>query len=280
MREITAEQITQTVAELCVQANTQLPEDLRCAIRRAKGEERSPVGRAVLGDLEENFTFAGENELPICQDTGVAVVFADWGQECYLTGGVLEDAVNAGVAKGYVEGRLRLSVVEDPLRRVNTGNNTPAVVHLRMVPGDKVSITVAPKGAGSENMSVLRMFNPSAGREEVEDYIVSAADRAGANPCPPVVVGVGLGGTADLASILAKRALLRPVGTANSDPFYAEMEKSILDKINALGIGPQGLGGTVTALGVAIEPCATHIAMLPCAVCFGCHVTRHACAEI
>lgn len=280
MREITFEQITQTVAGLCVRANTQLPEDLRCAIRQAKGAERSPVGRAILGDLEENFTFAGSEGLPICQDTGVAVVFVDWGQECHLTGGSLEDAVNAGVAQGYVEGKLRLSVVGDPLRRVNTENNAPAVLHLRMVPGDRVAVTVAPKGAGSENMSALRMFNPSASREEIEDYIVSTVDQAGANPCPPVVVGVGLGGTVELACILAKRALLRPVGEPNPDPFYGDMEARILAKINALGIGPQGLGGTVTALGVAIEPAATHIATLPCAVCFGCHVTRHAVAEL
>lgn len=280
MREIPFDLVAQTVAELCVRANTQLPEDLRCAIRQAQGAERSPVGRAILGDLEENFTFAGAEGLPICQDTGAAVVFADWGQECHLTGGSLEDAVNTGVAKGYVDGKLRLSVVGDPLRRVNTGNNTPAVLHLRMVTGDKVSLTVAPKGAGSENMSVLRMFNPSAAREEIEDFIVDTVDRAGANPCPPVVVGVGLGGTADLACILAKRALLRPVGEPNPDPFYGEMEQRVLGKINALGIGPQGLGGTVTALGVAIEPAATHIATLPCAVCFGCHVTRHASAEL
>ena len=280
MREITAGQVIQTVAELCVRANTQLPEDLRCAICRAKREERSPVGRAILGDLEENFTFAGENELPICQDTGVAVVFADWGQECCLTGGTLEEAVNAGVAKGYVEGRLRLSVVGDPLRRVNTGNNTPAVIHLRMVPGDKVTITVAPKGAGSENMSALRMFNPSASREEVEDYIVSVADRAGANPCPPVVVGVGLGGTSEAAAELAKRALLRPAGERHPDPFYAAMEKRVLERVNRLGIGPQGLGGRTTALSAAILTQGTHIAGLPCAVNLGCHVTRHARAVL
>lgn len=280
MREITFEQVAQTVAGLCVQANTQLPEDLRQAIRCARREERSPVGRAILGDLEENFSFAGEEGLPICQDTGAAIVFVDWGQECHLSGGTLEEAVNAGVARGYVEGKLRLSVVGDPLRRVNTNSNAPAVLHLRMSAGDQVSLTVAPKGAGSENMSALRMFNPSTPREEVERFIVDTVDGAGANPCPPVIVGVGLGGTADLACVLAKRALLRPVGQPNPDPFYADMERSILGKLNALGIGPQGLGGTVTALGVAIEPYATHIATLPCAVCFGCHVTRHASAVI
>lgn len=280
MREISFEQVARTVAELCVEANTRLPGDLQCAIRQAESAERSPVGRAILGDLVENFTFAGENGLPICQDTGVALVFVDWGQECHLTGGTLEDAVNAGVAAGYVEGKLRLSVVGDPLRRVNTGNNAPAVLHLRMVAGDRVTLTVAPKGAGSENMSALRMFTPAAGQAEIEDYIVSTVDQAGANPCPPVIVGVGLGGTADLACTLAKRALLRPVGESNPDPFYADMERSVLDRINALGIGPLGLGGTVTALGVAIEPAATHIACLPCAVCFGCHVTRHATTTV
>lgn len=280
MREIGFEQLVQTVAGLCIQANTQLPEDVKCAIRSARSAERSPVGQAILGDLEENFAYAGEEALPICQDTGVAVVFIDWGQECHLVGGSLEDGVNAGVARGYVSGNLRLSVVGDPLRRVNTGTNAPAVVHLRMVPGDRVTVTVAPKGAGSENMSALKMFTPSASQEDVERFVVGTVERAGANPCPPVIVGVGLGGTADLACVLAKRALLRPVDRPNQDPFYGEMEASILAQINALGIGPQGLGGTVTALAVAIEPYATHIASLPCAVCLGCHVTRHATAEL
>ncbi len=201
-------------------------------------------------------------------------------QECLLTDGSLEDAVNAGVARGYVEGKLRLSVVADPLRRVNTENNAPAVLHLRMVPGDRVEVTVAPKGFGSENMTAMKLFNPSAGREDVEDFIVSAVDRAGSNPCPPVVVGVGLGGTTDMAAVLAKRALLRPLDRRSADPYYAELEAEVLEKINALGIGPQGLGGTVTALSVAIEPYPTHIAGLPCVVNLGCHVTRHAAAVL
>ena len=254
MREITCEQIAQTVRGLCIRANTQLPGDLCRAIRQARDTERSPVGQAILGDLEENFQFAAAQGLPVCQDTGMAIVFVDWGQECRLTGGTLEEAVNRGVARGYVEGKLRLSVVADPLRRVNTNTNAPAVLHLRMVPGDRVEVTVAPKGFGSENMTAMKLFNPSAGREDVEDFIVSAVDRAGANPCPPVVVGVGLGGTTDLAAVLAKRALLRSVGQPSGDPYYAEMEARTLEKINALGIGPQGLGGTVTALSVAIEP--------------------------
>lgn len=280
MREITAAQVAKTVRDLCIQANTRLSPDLCQAIRRAGEAERSPVGRAILGDLEENFTFAARRGLPVCQDTGMAVVFADWGQECFLTGGALEEAVNEGVARGYTEGKLRLSVVADPLRRVNTDNNAPAVLHLRMVPGDRVELTVAPKGFGSENMTAMRLFNPSATQADVEDFIVSAVDRAGSNPCPPVVVGVGLGGTTDMAAVLAKRALLRPLDQSGADPYYRDMETRVLEKINALGIGPQGLGGTVTALSVAIEPYPTHIAGLPCVVNLGCHVTRHASAVL
>lgn len=280
MREISCAQIIDAVRELCIRANTRLSPDLCQAIRDARASERSPVGQAILGDLEENFTFASEKGLPVCQDTGMAVVFVDWGQECHLVGGTLEDAVNTGVARGYVEGNLRLSVVADPLRRVNTENNAPAVLHLRMVPGDRVTLTVAPKGFGSENMTALRCFTPSSSQADVEDFIVSAVDRAGSNPCPPVVVGVGLGGTTDMAAVLAKRALLRPLDRRSEDPYYAEMERRVLDKLNALGIGPQGLGGTVTALSVAIEPCPTHIAGLPCVVNLGCHVTRHAGAVL
>lgn len=276
MREITSAAVTQAVRDLCIQANTHLTHDVCQAIRRARTVERSPVGEAILGDLEENFTFAAEKGLPICQDTGMAVVFIDWGQECRLVGGTLEEAVNAGVAQGYVEGNLRLSVVADPLRRVNTNDNTPAVLHLRMVAGDKVDITVAPKGFGSENMTAMKMFTPSATQEDVENFIVSAVERAGSNPCPPVVVGVGLGGTSDMAARLAKEALLRPLDRHSPDPYYADMEARVLEKINRLGIGPQGLGGTVTALSVAIEPYPTHIAGLPCVVNLGCHVTRHA----
>jgi len=276
MREITSAAVTQAVRDLCIRANTYLTDDVCQAIRRARTQERSPVGEAILGDLEENFTFAAEKGLPICQDTGMAVIFIDWGQECHLVGGTLEEAVNAGVAQGYVEGNLRLSVVADPLRRENTNDNTPAVLHLRMVAGDKVDITVAPKGFGSENMTAVKMFTPSATQEDVEDFIVSAVERAGSNPCPPVVVGVGLGGTSDMAARLAKEALLRPLDQHSPDPYYADMEARVLEKINRLGIGPQGLGGSVTALSVAIEPYPTHIAGLPCVVNLGCHVTRHA----
>ncbi len=276
IREIQAQTLSDAVRELCIQANTILPQDLRQAICAAREREPSPVGRAILGDVRENYEFAEQKGLPICQDTGMAVVFLDWGQDCHLTGGSLEDVVNDAVARGYLDGHLRLSVVGDPLRRVNTNNNTPAILHLRMVPGDRVDITVAPKGFGSENMTKLKMFNPSVTQEQVEDFIVECVSLAGSNPCPPVVVGVGLGGTSEVAAALAKRALLRPAGEWNADPFYREMEQRLLERINRLGIGPQGMGGRTTALSVAILTHGTHIAGLPCAVNLGCHVTRHA----
>ena len=280
MREIAYSDIVNTVRELCIQANCHLPGDLRQAISAVAGEEPSPVGRAILGDLVENFRFADEKGLPICQDTGMAVVFAELGQECRITGGLLSDAVNEGVARGYVEGHLRLSVVGDPLRRVNTNNNTPAILHLTLVEGDKLTLTVAPKGFGSENMTALKMLKPSVGPDAVVDFIVEAVSAAGSNPCPPVVVGVGLGGTSEMAALLAKRALLRPVDQHNPDPFYAELEEKALRRINALGICPQGLGGATTALSVCLLPHATHSAGLPCAVNLGCHVTRHAQAVL
>ena len=276
MREIRFDDIVTAVRDACIRANTVLPDDLCGAIRSAAETEESPVGRAILGDLEENFTFAAQRGLPICQDTGMAVVFLELGQEAHITGGLLEDAVNEGVRRGYLEGSLRCSVVRDPLRRENTGDNTPAVQYLRLTEGDRLTITVAPKGFGSENMTRLKMFTPAAGRQEILDFIVESVSLAGSNPCPPVVVGVGLGGTSDRAALLAKRALLRSVDTHSSDPFYAEMEAEALERINALGIGPQGLGGRTTALSVAILPAPTHIAGLPCCVNLGCHVTRHA----
>ena len=276
MREIRFDDIVTAVREACIKANTVLPDDLCAAIRAAGETEESPVGRAILGDLAENFTFAAQRGLPICQDTGMAVVFLELGQEARITGGLLEDAVDEGVRRGYLEGALRCSVVRDPLRRENTGDNTPAVQYLRLTAGDQLTITVAPKGFGSENMTKLKMFTPAAGRQEILDFIVESVSLAGSNPCPPVVVGVGLGGTSDRAALLAKRALLRPVDQHSADPFYAEMEAEALDRINALGIGPQGLGGRTTALSVAILPAPTHIAGLPCCVNLGCHVTRHA----
>ena len=280
MREIAFDTIVQTVRDLCIEANCVLPCDLREAISAAKEKETSPVGKSILGDLVENFTFADEKRLPICQDTGMAVVFCDLGQDAHITGGLLADAVNQGVALGYTEGFLRKSVVSDPIRRLNTNDNTPAVLHLRLVEGDQLTITVAPKGFGSENMTSLHMLKPSVTQEAIEDTIVQAVSTAGSNPCPPVVVGVGLGGDAELAAILAKRALLRPVNEHNKDTFYAEMEARILEKVNKLGIGPQGLGGGTTALAVAINAYPTHIAGLPCCVNLGCHVTRHASKTI
>lgn len=276
MREITYESIVSAVRDLCIEANCALPCDLEEAIARAEQTEPSPVGRSILGDLVENYTFAGEKRLPICQDTGMAVVFCQLGQDAHITGGLLRDAVNEGVSKGYTEGFLRKSVVRDPIRRVNTDDNTPAVLHVELVEGDQLTITVAPKGFGSENMTSLHMLKPSVTQETIEDTIVRAVSEAGSNPCPPVVVGVGLGGDAELCAILAKKALLRPVDQHNEDSFYAEMEARILEKINRLGIGPQGLGGQTTALAVAINAYPTHIAGLPCCVNLGCHVTRHA----
>lgn len=280
MREIAFSEIVRTVRDLCIEANTVLSGDLRQALRDGARTERSPVGRAILGDLVENFTFAAEKGLPICQDTGMAVLFLELGQDTHITGGALEDAVNAGVAQGYLEGRLRCSVVRDPLRRENTGDNTPAVLHLRLVPGDRLRITVSPKGFGSENMTALKLFTPAATRADILDFLVDTVARAGSNPCPPVVVGVGLGGTSEVAARLAKEALLRPVDAHNKDPFYADMEAEALRRINALGVGPQGLGGSTTALSVCILPWPTHIAGLPCCVNLGCHVTRHASAVL
>ena len=280
MREIDCEQIILAVNNRCINANCFLPADVRRAPDGARDSEQSEVGRAILGDLAENYRLADAEHLPICQDTGMAVLFVELGQEVHITGGLLEDALNEGVRRGYVDGLLRLSVVADPIRRGNTNDNTPAVIHLRLVKGDQLKITVAPKGFGSENMSVLKMFKPAATVEEIEDFIVSAVDQAGSNPCPPIVLGVGLGGTSEQVMELAKRALLRPVGQPHTDAFYADMERRLLEKINRLGIGPQGLGGITTALAVHIETAPTHIAGLPCGLNLSCHVLRHAEATL
>lgn len=279
MREITAEAITAAVRDLCVDANRVLPADLEALIQQRAQEEGNGTAQSILCDLCRNLDAAREMAIPICQDTGMAVVFAEVGQDVHICGD-FEAAVNEGVRQGYVQGLLRCSVVRDPLRRGNTEDNTPAILHTRLVPGDKLTLTVAPKGFGSENMTKMKMFNPSVTQEQVEDFIVEAVSQAGSNPCPPVVVGVGLGGTSEKAAILAKRALLRPAGEWNADPFYREMEQRLLERINRLGIGPQGMGGTTTALTVAIEPFGTHIAGLPCVVNLGCHVTRHACGTL
>ena len=280
MREIAAADIQRAVRDLCIEANRRLPGDVERAVAEAADRETLPLARDIMGDLKENIRAAEELKLPVCQDTGMAVVFADLGQDAHITGGLLSDAVNRGVAAGYTEGRLRCSVVGDPLRRVNTGDNTPAVLHLRLVEGDRLTLTVAPKGFGSENMSRLKMLTPAADRETVINYIIETARVAGSNPCPPMVLGVGIGGDFELCALLAKKALCRPLDTPNPDPYYAEMERQALERVNRLDIGPQGFGGLTTALSVAIEAYPTHIAGLPVAVNVGCHVTRHASAVL
>lgn len=279
MREITAQEITSAVARLCVQANRQLPPSLEALIRQGAAAESGPTAKPVMDDLCRNLDAAREMEIPICQDTGMAVVFAEVGQEVHISGD-FEGAVNAGVREGYVQGLLRCSVVADPLRRANTGDNTPAVLHTRLVPGDKLRLTVAPKGFGSENMSRLKMFTPAAGPEDLVDFVANAVKEAGGNPCPPVVLGVGIGGDFELCAELAKRALCRDVSARNPDPFYADLEARMLQAVNETGVGPQGFGGDLTALAVNIEVYPTHIAGLPVAVNVGCHVTRHQTVEL
>ena len=280
MREVSCADISALVEQLCIQAATVLPDDLCRVIEQAEKTEVSPVGKGILQDITTNFQMAREKGVPICQDTGMAVVFLEIGQEVHVTGGSLNDAINLGVHNGYLNGFLRCSVVGDPLRRQNTGDNTPAVIHTTIVPGDGFSVTVAPKGFGSENMSAMRMFTPAASWQDIEDWIVSSVSTAGSNPCPPVVVGVGLGGTIEQCALEAKKALLMPMDTPNPDAFYGEKEQALLEHINRLGIGPQGMGGRITALAVHIRPYATHIAGLPCVVNMSCHVTRHASGQL
>ena len=280
MREVNVNDISKVIAKLCVEACCNLTPDLVASFKKGKEMEKSPVGCNIFDIMIENAEYARDAQIPACQDTGMAVCFLEIGQEVHLTGGDLWDAVNEGVRRGYVDGHLRLSVVSDPLRRVNSGDNTPAILHTKIVPGDKVKITVAPKGFGSENMSAMKMLKPSAKPEDVVNFIVEAVNCAGSNPCPPVIVGVGIGGTIEMAAYKAKEALLREVGVNNPDELYADLERQALNKINALGIGPQGMGGTVTALAVNIEQYATHIAGLPVVVNMGCHITRHASETI
>ncbi|MBQ9757509.1 MAG: fumarate hydratase [Clostridia bacterium] len=274
MREIDAMKITETVKNLCIEANCHLSSDIKECIKNFHTDESWPQAKEILERIIENYEISDESNQPICQDTGVACVFLKIGQDVHITGDIT-DAVNEGVRQGYEEGYLRKSVVRDPLDRVNTGDNTPAMIYFEIVPGDKIEITVAPKGFGSENMSQIAMLRPSDGLQGVKDFIIKTVEEAGPNPCPPVVVGVGIGGTFDKAAYLAKKALIRPVNVANSEPFYAELEKEILEEINKLGIGPQGFGGRTTALAVNIEKYPTHIAGLPVAVNINCHVTRH-----
>lgn len=279
MREIDSALITEVVARLCIDANYHLPPDMKKQIISSSKEESWETASIILDQIIENFNIADENLQPICQDTGLACVFLSIGQDVHIKGN-LEDAVNEGVRKGYSKGYLRKSVVSDPLNRVNTGDNTPAMIYYDICPGDKLKITVAPKGFGSENMSQIKMLKPSDGIEGVKDFVIKVVEDAGPNPCPPIVVGVGIGGTFDKAAYLAKKALMRPVDQRNSESFYANLENELLEKINALGIGPQGFGGRTTALAVNIEKFPTHIAGLPVAVNINCHVTRHMTEEI
>ncbi len=274
MREIRAQSIADAVKRLCIEANCHLSDDLKTCIGRCHAHETWPQAKEILERIIENYEIADEENVPICQDTGVACVFLKIGQDVYINGDLTE-AVNEGVRQGYGEGCLRKSVVRDPLDRVNTDDNTPAMLYVELVPGDTIEITVAPKGFGSENMSRIAMLAPSAGLQGVIDFVIKTVEEAGPNPCPPIVVGVGIGGTFDKAALLAKKALLRPLDKRNTSPFYADLEEKLLEEINCLGIGPQGFGGMTTALAVNIETMPTHIAGLPVAVNINCHVTRH-----
>lgn len=280
MREILCSQITETVKELCIKANKILPDDLVCRIKNGYNQEEKDLPKGVMNDLLENLDCAKELDIPICQDTGMAIIFAEIGQDVHIVGGSFEDAVNEGVRQGYVDGLLRKSIVSDPLDRVNTNDNTPAIIYTKLVSGETFKITVAPKGFGSENMSRIKMFTPSATKEDIMDFVVETVKIAGGNPCPPIVLGVGIGGDFEYCAFLAKKALCRSVDEPNTNPFYAKMEKTLLEEINNTNIGPQGFGGKTTALAVNIEVAPTHIAGLPVAVNVGCHVTRHAAAVL
>ena len=278
MREIDALKITQTVKRLCIEANCHLSSDIKERIKTFYEKEPWAPAKEILERIIENYNISDDNNQPVCQDTGVSCVFLKIGQDVHINGDIKE-AVNEGVRQGYEEGFLRKSVVRDPLDRVNTGDNTPAMIYFDIVPGEQLEITVAPKGFGSENMSKIAMLRPSDGLQGVKDFVIKTVEEAGPNPCPPIVVGVGIGGTFDKAAYLAKKALIRPVDLCNEDPFYANLEKELLEEINKLGIGPQGFGGKTTALAVNIEKYPTHIAGLPVAVNINCHVTRH-CTEV
>ena len=279
VRFIQAEEITNAVKTLCIEANTSIGCDIHAAMTAARSIETEPLAQSVLETLLQNAEIAGREKLPLCQDTGMAVVFVSLGSDAHIEGSI-DEAINEGVRQGYREGFCRNSVVRDPIRRVNTGDNTPAVIYYDFIAGSSVRITVAPKGFGSENMSAVRMLSPSDGLATVEEFIVETVKSAGANPCPPVIVGAGLGGTMDKAALLAKQALLREIGSVNPDPFWAEVEARLLERMNVLGIGPAGFGGNTTALGVHISTYPTHIAGLPLAVNIGCHATRHKTAVL
>ncbi|WP_028828880.1 fumarate hydratase [Proteocatella sphenisci] len=274
MRELDRNIITYSIKELCIKANYILPEDVRKSLNTACENETFPVAKNTLGIIIDNYKIAESENIPICQDTGLACVFIEIGQDLHINGS-LEDAINEGVRQGYDQGYLRKSCVSDPIKRKNTGDNTPAMIYYEIVKGDRLKITLAPKGFGSENMSQIKMLRPSDGIDGVVDFVLKVVEEAGPNPCPPIVVGVGIGGTFDKAALIAKKALIRDLDKRNPDPFYKELEEELLKKINNLGIGPQGFGGITTALAVNIETLPTHIAGLPCAVNINCHATRH-----
>ena len=280
MREIHISEIISTVRDLCIESNYYLSSDVKESLCKAKEDETWPLAENVLDQLILNSNIAQKEDMPICQDTGMACVFVEIGQEVHIVGGLLQDAINEGVRRGYDEGFLRKSVVKDPIHRVNTKDNTPAIIYYDIVSGDKIKITVAPKGFGSENMSRIKMLKPSDGLQGVKDFIIETVKLAGPNPCPPIVVGVGIGGTFDKAAYLAKKALIRPLNKRNDEKFYSDLEEELLETINKLGIGPQGFGGKTTALGLNIETYPTHIAGLPVAVNINCHATRHKEREI
>lgn len=280
MREINVLEITKAVKKLCIDANYYLSDDVKNKIKEAYDDESWDMAKGILDKILNNVEIAKNEDMPICQDTGMACVFVELGQEVHVVGGSLQDAINEGVRQGYTEGYLRKSVVKDPLDRVNTQDNTPAVIYYDIIPGDKIKIVVAPKGFGSENMSQLKMLKPADGLKGVKEFVLKVVKEAGPNPCPPIVVGIGIGGTFDRAANLAKKALIRPLAERNSNKFYEDLEKELLAEVNALGIGPQGFGGKSTALAVNIETYPTHIAGLPVAVNINCHVTRHAEVEL
>lgn len=280
MKEINVSKITEVVKNMCIDANYYLTHDVKAKIESAYKQENWPMAKEILEKILTNIDIAKKEEMPICQDTGMACVFVEIGQDVHIIGGNLKDAINEGIRQGYNEGFLRKSVVKDPLDRINTMDNTPAIIYYDIVEGDKLKIKVAPKGFGSENMSQLKMLKPADGLEGVKDFVLKVVKEAGPNPCPPIVVGVGIGGTFDKAANLAKKALVRPLNEKNNNEFYANLEKELLKEVNELGIGPQGFGGKTTALAVNIETYPTHIAGLPVAVNINCHVTRHAEIEL
>ena len=280
MREIHTDQIRDAIKDMCIKASHFLSKDMECAIHKAAREEKNPLGQQILNQLEDNLSIAGQEMIPICQDTGMAIIFMEIGQDVHIVGEVLEDAINEGVRRGYQEGYLRKSVVKDPLIRENTKDNTPAVIHYSIVPGDKINITVSPKGFGSENMSRVFMLKPADGIEGVKNAIITAVKDAGPNACPPMTIGVGVGGSFEKCALMAKHALTRKVGKHSEIPYVAQMEEEVLQSINELGIGPAGLGGSVTALAVHIETYPTHIAGLPVGINICCHVNRHVTVEL